>query len=67
MVTGGSWSVHTSFTQLSQAGAAGRAVIIDAASKLMGVPAKACRAENGVVSAGDQWLAFAEIVSNGDF
>jgi CO/xanthine dehydrogenase Mo-binding subunit len=67
MVTGGSWSVHTSFTQLSQAGAAGRAVIIDAASKLMGVPAKACRAENGVVSAGDQSLTFAEIVSNGDF
>ena len=67
MVTGGSWSVHTSFTQLSQAGAAGRTVIIDAASKLMGVPAKACSAENGVVSAGDRSLTFAEIVSNGDF
>ncbi|MDG1506745.1 MAG: molybdopterin-dependent oxidoreductase [Luminiphilus sp.] len=67
MVTGGSWSVHTSFTQLSQAGAAGRTVIIDAASKLMGVPAKACSVENGVVSAGDQSLTFAEIVSNGDF
>jgi aerobic-type carbon monoxide dehydrogenase small subunit (CoxS/CutS family) len=37
MVTGGSWSVHTSFTLLSQAGAAGRTIIIDAASKLMGV------------------------------
>ncbi|MEE3019450.1 MAG: molybdopterin cofactor-binding domain-containing protein, partial [Pseudomonadota bacterium] len=67
MVTGGSWSVHTSFTQLSQAGAAGRTVIIDAASKLMGVPAEACSAENGVVSAGDKSLTFAEIVSNGDF
>ena len=50
MVTGGSWSVHTSFTQLSQAGAAGRTVIIDAASKLMGVPVETCSAENGVVS-----------------
>ena len=67
MVTGGSWSVHTSFTQLSQAGAAGRTVIIDAASKLMGVSAEACSAENGVVSAGDKSLTFAEIVSNGDF
>ncbi|MAK70210.1 MAG: aldehyde dehydrogenase, partial [Halieaceae bacterium] len=67
MVTGGSWSVHTSFTQLSQAGAAGRTVIIDAASKLMGVPAETCSAENGVVSAGDKSLTFAEIVSIGDF
>ena len=67
MVTGGSWSVHTSFTQLSQAGAAGRTVIIDAASKLMGVPAETCSAENSVVSAGDKSLTFAEIVSNGDF
>ncbi len=67
MVTGGSWSVHTSFMQLSQAGAAGRTVIIDAASKLMGVPAEACRAENGVVSAGDKSLTFAEIVSNSNF
>ena len=67
MVTGGSWSVHTSFTQLSQAGAAGRTVIIDAASKLMGVPAKACSAETGALSAGDRSPTSAEIVCNGDF
>ena len=67
MVTGGSWSVHTSFTLLSQAGAAGRAIIIDAASKLMGVPAESCSAERGVVTSGDQSLTFAEIISNGDF
>ena len=67
MVTGGSWSVHTSFTLLSQAGAAGRTVIIDAASKLMGVPAESCSCENGVVPSGDQSLTFAEIISNGDF
>ncbi len=67
MVTGGSWSVHTSFTLLSQAGAAGRTVIIDAASKLMGVPAESCSCENGVVTSGDQSLTFAEIISNGDF
>ena len=67
MVTGGSWSVHTSFTLLSQAGAAGRTVMIDAASKLMGVPVASCSVENGVVTSGDQSLSFAEIVSNGDF
>lgn len=67
MVTGGSWSVHTSFTLLSQAGAAGRTIIIDAASKLMGVPAESCRVESGVVTSGDQSLTFAEIISNGDF
>ena len=67
MVTGGSWSVHTSFTLLSQAGAAGRTVLIDAASKLMGVAAETCSAENGVVTSGGKSLTFAEIVSNGDF
>ncbi len=67
MVTGGSWSVHTSFTLLSQAGAAGRTVIIDEASKLMGFPAESCSCENGVVTSGDQSLTFAEIISNGDF
>ena len=67
MLTDGSWSVHTSFTQLSPAGAAGRAVIIDVALRLMGVPAEACSAENGVVLAGDQSLTFAEIESNSGF
>lgn len=67
MVTGGSWSVHTSFTLLSQAGAAGRTILIDAASRLMGVAAETCRAENGLVTAGDKSLTFAEIVSNGSF
>ena len=67
MVTGGSWSVHTSFTMLSQAGAAGRTLLIDAAAKLMGVSADSCMAENGVVSSGSKSMTFAEIVSNGDF
>ncbi|NCF44113.1 MAG: molybdopterin-dependent oxidoreductase, partial [Proteobacteria bacterium] len=38
-VTGGSWSVFTSFDQLSRAGAAGRVTLIEAAAKLMGVAA----------------------------
>ena len=67
MVTGGSWSVHTSFTALSQAGAAGRTILIDAAAKLMGVDAQTCRAEKGIISSGTKSLTFAEVVSNGDF
>ena len=39
MVTGGSWSVVTSFNMLAQAGAAGRTVLIDAAAALLGVDA----------------------------
>jgi CO/xanthine dehydrogenase Mo-binding subunit len=66
MVTGGSWSVFTSFTQLSQAGAAGRTVLIDAAAKLMGVDPADCTAADGRVTAGGQSLSFGEIVARGD-
>lgn len=66
MVTGGSWSVVTSFTMLAQAGAAGRTILIDAGAKMLGVEAAACRAENGNVIAGDQQISFARIVAEGD-
>lgn len=66
MVTGGSWSVVTSFQMLSQAGAAGRQVLIEAASKLLAVPVDALSAENSVVSGAGKSLTFAEIVSRGD-
>jgi CO/xanthine dehydrogenase Mo-binding subunit len=66
MVTGGSWSVLTSFTMLSQAGAAGRTILIDAGAKLLGVEPAACRVENGNVIAGDQQVSFARIVAEGD-
>ena len=66
MVTGGSWSVVTSFAMLSQAGAAGRTVLIEAGAAIMGVGAADCRAENGFVIAGDQQVTFAEIVATGD-
>ena len=66
MVTGGSWSVLTSFTMLSQAGAAGRTILLDAGAKLLGVDAASCRAENGNVSSGEQQVSFAEIVATGD-
>jgi len=66
MVTGGSWSVRTSFAMLSQAGAAGRTVLVEAGAALLGVDAAQCRAEGGEVIAGDEQVSFAEIVATGD-
>lgn len=66
MITGGSWSVFTSFAMLSQAGAAGRTVLIDAGAKLLGVDAADCTAEGSKVNAGDQHVSFADIVAKGD-
>jgi isoquinoline 1-oxidoreductase beta subunit len=66
MVTGGSWSVTTSFEMLSKAGAAGRTVLIEAGAALLGVDAATCSAENGNVISGDEQVSFAEIVAIGD-
>ena len=66
MVTGGSWSVFTSYKPLSQAAAAGRQVLIDAAAKMMNVPASECLAAEGRVSAGSQSVSFADIVQRGE-
>jgi len=66
MVTGGSWSVFTSFEMLSRAGAAGRTVLIDAASTLMGVDASELTAKDGTVAGGGKSMSFAEIISKGD-
>jgi len=65
MVTGGSWSVHTSFTQLSQAGAAGRMVLTEAGARMMGVAPEACRVEGSRVSSGSASVTFAEIIQAG--
>ncbi|MEO0346866.1 MAG: molybdopterin cofactor-binding domain-containing protein [Pseudomonadota bacterium] len=66
MVTGGSWSVHTTWVQLCQAGAAGRTVLRDAGASLLGVTPEDCTVADSTVSAGDQSITFAEIVRNGD-
>lgn len=66
MVTGGSWSVVTSFEMLSRAGAAGRTVLIDAAAGLLNVDAGELRAENGMVTGAGESLSFADIVARGD-
>jgi len=66
MVTGGSWSVFTSFTMLSQAGAAGRMILRDAGAALLGAMPEETTVENGMVSANGESLSFAEVVRKGD-
>ncbi|MFT6208610.1 MAG: CO/xanthine dehydrogenase Mo-binding subunit, partial [Colwellia sp.] len=67
MVTGGSWSVFQTFKPLSQAGAAGRIALIEAAAKILNCPAEQCRVENGAVIYQEQSLSFGEIVTQGTF
>jgi CO/xanthine dehydrogenase Mo-binding subunit len=66
MVTGGSWSVWQSYPLMSQAGAAGRMVLIEEGAKLMGVDPKACTARNSVVSGGGKSISYGDIVSRGN-
>lgn len=66
MVTGGSWSVFTTFAMLSRAGAAGRTVLMEAGAKLLGVDAADCKAMDSRVICRDQEIAYADIVRKGD-
>src|SRR5271156_6709714 len=66
MVTGGSWSVWTTFPVFSRAGAAGRAALVEAGAKLLDVPANQCRARSGAVVTGDRSVSYADIVKQGD-
>jgi isoquinoline 1-oxidoreductase beta subunit len=67
MVTGGSWSVFQTFKPLSQAGAAGRIALIEAAAKILNCPVDQCRAENGAVVYQDRSISFGDIVAKGTF
>jgi CO/xanthine dehydrogenase Mo-binding subunit len=66
MVTGGSWSVFTSFTMLSQAGAAGRTILRDAGAALLGAMPEETSVANGMVTANGESISFAEVVRKGD-
>ncbi|MDX1499179.1 MAG: molybdopterin cofactor-binding domain-containing protein [Woeseiaceae bacterium] len=66
MVTGGSWSVHTTFRMLSQAGAAGRMVLRDAGAKLLDVAPGQVTVSGSKVAAGERSISFAEIVRRGE-
>jgi isoquinoline 1-oxidoreductase beta subunit len=65
-ITGGSWSVFTSFTMISQAGAAGRTILRDAGAAMLGVDPVECTVADSKVSANGQQVSFADIVQKGD-
>ncbi|MFB0911976.1 MAG: molybdopterin-dependent oxidoreductase, partial [Glaciecola sp.] len=65
MVTGGSWSIFQTYVPMSQAGAAGRTVLIEAGARLLGVNPQDCKTKNSVVIAGNKSISFADIVKNG--
>jgi len=62
-MTGGSTSTWESFDQLRLAGAAAREMLISAAATQWGVPASACRAENGFVIQGERRARFGELAA----
>ena len=64
-VTGGSWSIWTSFDQLSRAGAAGRVALIEEGARLLGVEPGQCVAENSQVVCGNKQISYADIVAKG--
>ncbi len=65
-ITGGSWSVFTSFTMLSQAGAAGRIILRDAGAAMLDVEPADCTVADSKVSANGEHVTFADIVRRGD-
>lgn len=65
MVTGGSWSVWQSYPLYSQAGAAGRQVLLEEGAKLLGKPVADCAARNGAIHAGKASVSYGEIVKRG--
>jgi isoquinoline 1-oxidoreductase beta subunit len=66
MVTGGSWSVWQSYPIYSQAGAAGRQVLIEEGAKLLKAKPADCVARNGRIHAGKASVSYGDIVAKGD-
>lgn len=67
MVTGGSWSVFQSYEPLSRAGAAGRALLIEAGAQALGKAEKDCQTKDGFVICGQQRVSFAELIKAHQF
>jgi len=65
MVTGGSWSVWQTYPLYSQAGAAGRAALIEAGATALGVDPATCSAANGEIVSGDKKISYKDIVRKG--
>ncbi len=65
MVTGGSWSVWQTYPLYSQAGAAGRAALIEAGAAALGVDPSTCTAANGEIVSGGKKISYRDIVRKG--
>jgi isoquinoline 1-oxidoreductase beta subunit len=63
-MTGGSSSTWSEFDRYRQAGALARTLLVQAASKRLGVPASRLRTENGVVIAGERRLRYGELAED---
>ena len=66
MATGGSWSIWQSYPIYSQAGAAGRQVLIEEGAKLLKAKPADCVARNGRIHAGKASITYGDIVAKGD-
>ncbi len=64
MGTGGSTAIATAFMQMREAGAAARAMLVEAAAKRWGVPVSQVTASKGVVSHGDRRATFGELAND---
>ena len=60
-MTGGSSSTWSEFDRYRQAGALGRALLVQAGAQRFGVSPAACRTENGVVIAGSKRARYGEL------
>lgn len=65
MVTGGSWSVWQSYPLYSQAGAAGRAALIEAGAAALKADPATCTAVNGEIVSGGKKISYADLVRKG--
>jgi isoquinoline 1-oxidoreductase beta subunit len=65
MVTGGSWSVWQTYPLYSQAGAAGRAALVEAGAAALGVDPTTASVINGEVVSGSKKISYADIVRKG--
>ncbi|MCP3732678.1 xanthine dehydrogenase family protein molybdopterin-binding subunit [Sphingomonas sp. MG17] len=64
MGVGGSSAIRESWMQMRMAGAAARAMLVEAAAKRWGVPASAVSVANGVVSSGKRKAGFGELAAD---
>lgn len=62
--TGGSTAIANSFTQMRQAGAAARAMLVEAAAERWGVPASDISVANGRVNHGPHSASFGELAAD---